>query len=999
MPIRFLLKSIKPQIHSIFFILFIVLILCNSSTNLDAAEYFQQYVNYEIDVELIPELGRLEGKEKLIYVNNSPDTLSNLFFHLYFNKFRSGSYANPFSKRTIAYIDIKSLENESGQKLNYNIDNTILNLSLKERPILPGDSLSLIFDFLSVLPHSQSRFGYTGDHFDIGNWYPVPAVYDQDGWHPDQHIDAEFYQEWGDYRVNIKVPKDFVVGATGVLLNPEVLPDSITFKERKIKYYNLQELDTSKVTYEFWAEKVHDFAWSADPELVLVKKSVKGIDLNFLLMPYRYGEWENVIDDCVDGFGLLYDLIGQYPYKQLTIVDGYITAGGIEYPNIVMINDLVIDKRQLAITVIHEMAHQWFYGLLGNNQTRYGWMDEGFASFYEISCTEKIWGKKSNFFEKQEGFWTRLFGLEINARRYSYLNYFDYALSGVAEPINTHYDQFQNDPYTPQYDKTAVVLFTLQNMIGDSLFNKAIKNYFNEWKYSHPQPNDLFRSFERTTNMELDWFWDEWLNKTWTCDYRIEAIRNKWNDFDSLSYSSYILLKRIQPVSMPLDLRLTLKNGQILNYRIPIEGWLRNNNTQENDLKPWHISNKDYLLNLKLPDKISKVEIDPEHKIPEINVFNNDNKLLPPMRVEWFHRQYLYPYLDAYTMSLFPSLFYNTPDGLKIGLRSKGNYIFPFYQSSTEILFSTRKFWPSADISWKSPISINLINYDYSLNGYYLDGRVGGKFSIVKSTDQGLNWELGWEIQRLVEQEYLITPWSRGNVSDLFWSLEKEKNYNNSIYSWNFKVAGRSSTFGRDFDFQQVELSWKHSFEFDYNKKLTIEMISGLSFGNIPLQNLYYLGQASPVKQFDNPYVRARGTLPTNLIKEGHFIVPGGGDIRSSLTTPVDVKTIGDNLLSGKAKLFIPNFFEITRLPILDRLEWNLFTNWAQVWDSKIREDQFLGEAGFSISYDYLPIWLRYFHIAKIHLDFPLWLNKPASGYDNWDYRWTLRVDIQKFFN
>ena len=1001
MPIQSPSKSIKSFNQLFCTVFFVILFTVFIIKHLNAAEYFQQHISYEINVELIPELGRLEGNEKLIYVNNSPDTLTKLYFHLYFNKFRSGSYAFPFSKKTSGYIDIMSLKNVSGKDLTYEIDNTILKLHLGENRISPGDSLILFFEFVSVLPPSQSRFGYTGDHFDVGNWYPVPAVYDQYGWHADQHIDAEFYQEWANYKVDITVPKDFVVGATGVLLNPEVLPDSVTFKDRKINYYNLQELDTSRVTYKFCAERVHDFAWSADPELVLLEKKILGVELNFLLMPYRYDEWEKIIDNCVEGFKFLCESIGQYPYKQLTIVDSYITAGGIEYPNIVMINDLAIDDRQLAITVIHEMAHQWFYGLLGNNQTRYGWMDEGFATFYEISATEKIWGLKDNFYDKHNGFWTKIFGLEVNSRRYSYLNYFEYAFSGLEEPANTHYDQFQNDPYIPQYDKTGVILFTLQNMVGDSLFKKAIQNYFNEWKYRHPHPEGFFRSFERTTNMALDWFWDEWFNKTWKCDYRVEAVRNKWkNNFDSLYYSSYIHLQRIQPITMPLNLRVTLKNGQALNYRIPVEGWLRDD-AQENDLKPWHISSRNYLASLKLPDKISKVELDPEHKIPDINVFNNDNKLLPPIKIEWFHRQYLHPYLDAYSLTLFPSMFYNTPDGFKIGFRSKGNYIFPFYQSSSEVLFSTKKFWPSAEASWKSPISMNLIDYKYTLNGHYIDGRVGGKVSVVKNSDNGFNWELGWEIQRLVEEEYLIAPWSRGNVSDIFLMLEKEKNYNNSIYSWNFTAEGRSSTFGSDFDFQQVELSWTHSFEFDYDKKLTIQMLSGFSFGNIPFQNLYYLGQASPIKQFDNPYIRARGTLPTNLIKDGHFMVPGGGDIRSGLDTPVDAKTIGENVLSGKLKLYIPNLFEISpaRLPILSRLEWNIFTNWAQVWDSKIKEDQFVGETGFSISYDYIPIWLRYFHIAKIYIDFPIWLNKPANGYDNWDYRWTLRVDIQKIFN
>lgn len=966
------------------------------SSDLPAGHYFQQYVKYEIDVELIPELGRLEGKQKLVYVNHSPDTLNSLYFHLYLNKFRSGSYAFPFSKHTPAYIDILSLKNETGHELIYEIDNTILNLPL-ENSLAPNDSLILFFSFVSVLPQSESRLGYTGDHFDVGNWYPVPAVYDRFGWHAEQHIDGEFYQEWGDYYVNITVPKDFIVGASGILLNPEVLPDSIDTPGRKVSYYDIQNLDTSTVTYRFVADDVHDFAWAADPEFVLIKRMSGETELQFFVMSYRFGEWEKIIDDCVKGFEFLNANIGEYPYSKMTIIDAYVTAGGIEYPNIVFINDFISDRRQLAITVVHEMAHQWFYGLLGNNQTRYGWMDEGFATYYEIESTEYLWGTNDNFLDRRNNLWSKFFGFEINARRHAYLNYFEYALTGKEEPVNTHHDQFQNDSYTPQYEKTAVILFALRGMIGDSLFQTSIRNYFSEWKFRHPDPEDLFSSFEQTTNMELDWFWDQWLNKTWKYDYRIKDIKSKWkNDPDSSYFSAYLHLRRAQPIAAPVNLRLTLNSGEVLDYRIPVEGWLKDGR-KENDLKPWHISQKNYLVHLKLPDKFRKAEID--HHLPDINIFNNDNKFWPPVKFSWCRRQYLEPHLDAYSATFFPSFFYNTPDGIKIGVRGKGNYLYPFYQTSTEVMFSTKKGWPSAEFTWQSPVSVELTNLLYGLNGYYLDGRTGGKVFLTKNTRTS-SWKTGWRIQRLTDREYLLTPWSGGDVSEIFLILEKDKYYRGSIYSWEFLAEGSSSTFGSDFDFQQVELNWTHTLEFDYDKKLVARFGSGFSFGDIPQQNLFYLAQASSVKQFDHPYLRAKGTLPTNLIRDGHFAMPGGGNIRGNLQTPVSVKAVGENYLSGSIELYFPNLFS-TRpidLPILRNLEWNMFTDWGQVWDRKILEDQFGGEAGVSISYGYLPIWLRYFHLAKIHVDFPFWIYKTAPGFDEWDFRWVLRVDIQKLF-
>ena len=370
------------------------------------------------------------------------------------------------------------------------------------------------------------------------------------------------------------------------------------------------------------------------------------------------------------------------------------------------------------------------------------------------------------------------------------------------------------------------------------------------------------------------------------------------------------------------------------------------------------------------------------------------------MKLSWCRRQYLEPYMNAYSATLFPSIFYNTADGVKIGVRAKGNYLYPFYQTSTEIMLSSRRGWPSAESTWQSPVSLRFIDLMYGLNAYYLDGRIGGKIYLTTNA-RGLSWKTGWRFQRLTDDEYLLTPWSSGNVSEIFLALEKNKNYQNSIYSWRFSAEGISSTFGSDFDFQQVELHWTHTLEFDFDRKLVAQLGAGFGFGDLPEQNLYYLAQASPIKQFEHPYLRAIGTLPTNLIKDGHFIMRGGGNIRGNLQTPSGVKAVGENFISGSLEFYFPNPLSIRPfdLPILRDLEWDLFTDWGQIWDFKILDNQFAGEAGVSIAYGYLPVWLRYFHLAKIHLDLPFWIYKTAPGYDEWDFRWTLRMDIQKLFN
>jgi hypothetical protein len=281
-----------------------------------ASEYFQQQINYYIQVELQPELNRLECREVLSYHNNSPDTLTHLYFHLYINRFKPSIT----SKLKVAgYQEIISLKEENGPDLKYEIAGTLLKVQLSQ-PVLPADSVKLFFRFNTVLPEATDRFGFYGNHYDVGNWYPTPAVYNQLGWQTSQYIEGEFFQEWATFRVDLTVPQGFVVGATGILLNPEVLPDSLQNPGRQSTYSYTS--DSSKVTYQFFAPKVHDFAWCADPEFVLRETVMDSTTLTFLIMPYQLKDWESQIDVAKKAFKFMSEKIGPYPYPNLTIVAG-----------------------------------------------------------------------------------------------------------------------------------------------------------------------------------------------------------------------------------------------------------------------------------------------------------------------------------------------------------------------------------------------------------------------------------------------------------------------------------------------------------------------------------------------------------------------------------------------------------------------------------------------------------------------------------------------------
>ncbi|MFN2126250.1 MAG: M1 family metallopeptidase, partial [Anaerolineales bacterium] len=394
-------------------------------------------MQYNIQVKLIPSLHRLEGYEEIVYKNNSPDTLTFLYFHLYMNRFREDFSYDSGKKKNEGYIELVSFKNSENEDVDYLVDETILKVELNKM-ILPGDSQSFKIRFNTVLPRAGDRLGYYGDHYDVGNWYPVPAVYDQYGWHADQHINGEFYQEWGNFQVDITVPEGFVVAATGTLQNPEILPDSVHGSNRSFEYNSWSGDKT--VTYRYLALRVHDFAWSADPDFVLKKEQINDVTLQFSILSFRMSDWEPQIERAEKAFLYFEKVIGKYPYPTLSIVDGYITAGGIEYPNLVIINDNIYDHRDLSATIIHEMAHQWFYGLLANNQTRYGWMDEVFATYFENLGMGEVYDSSQEYVHSPTGIWGNWLGYEEDFWRRDYLLYYRYYRSGNSEPINTHFD-------------------------------------------------------------------------------------------------------------------------------------------------------------------------------------------------------------------------------------------------------------------------------------------------------------------------------------------------------------------------------------------------------------------------------------------------------------------------------------------------------------------------------------------------------------------------------
>lgn len=558
----------KSQIY----FLFVLINLLFSQRLIAQENYFQQEVNTTIHVTLNDKQNTLSAFETFEYINNSPDTLKKIYIHLWPNAYKNNSsemaiqsdengdldfhFADSINRGFIDSLDFKVEE----QKviMNYlptNEDICVLELN---KPLLPGNKIIVSTPFRVKIPLGiYSRLGHIGESFQITQWFPKPAVYDKNGWHPLPYLSqGEFYSEYGSYDVYITLPENYVVGATGDLVD---CPNEIEFLNRKvaetevkIKNNNLVKLnkagrpimdfpessETLK-TLHYHQENIHDFAWFADKRYHVLKGEVKLPNSDETVTTWAMftnGEaklWKDAIP-YLDSAIYYYSLwTGNYPYKQATAVDGSISAGGgMEYPNVTVIGTSYTAKA-LEQVIVHEVGHNWFYGLLGSNERVHAWMDEGLNSFME-----------NRYFEQRYPNDKIDFGLppKINKKlgldEYGNRGLFDL---GYVFNARRNYDQAIETPsqlFTPTnygaivYGKTAIGFDYLKAYLGDDLFDQCMHKYYDIWHFKHPQPEDIRKIFEEVSGKDLSWLFDDFIKTTKKIDYAFIKIKKTENGYD-----------------------------------------------------------------------------------------------------------------------------------------------------------------------------------------------------------------------------------------------------------------------------------------------------------------------------------------------------------------------------------------------------------------------------------------------------------------------------------
>ncbi|MDA7797422.1 M1 family metallopeptidase [Flavobacteriaceae bacterium] len=582
------------------------------------AQFWQQAVDYTIEVELDTETAQYKGNQKLIYTNNSPETLHKVFYHLYFNAFQPGSemairLKNSADKNRRFKISIDSLSQEQqgflkvsnlkqdGLTVETVNSETILEVKLNQ-PLLPGESTALELNFEGQVPDVIRRAGKNsaeGVAFSMAQWYPKMAEYDIEGWNTDPYTGREFHGVWGDFDVKITLNKDYTVAASGYLQNAQDIgkgySDRIKSKSKK-----------GKITWHFVAPQVHDFTWAADADYIHdTYPGPNGVALHFFYKndPEIIENWKKLQADTAKMMAYYNTKIGPYPYDQYSVVQG--GDGGMEYAMLTLITGGRSYGSLFGVTA-HELAHSWFQHILATNETKHEWMDEGFTSFISALASNEILEQNKEF--PLEG---------------SYRGYFNLVNSGFEMPQSTNANRYKHNlAYeSTAYSKGAVFLGQLSYVVGNENLFKILQAYYKEWQFKHPQPNDLRRIAERVSGLQLQWYLTDWTQTTNTINYAITGLQNNGD-------GSVIHLERKELMPMPQEVLVVYKNGDAELHYIPISlmrGEKENNYSIEWIVqKDWAWANPKYDLVLTRPkESVETIILDPSGLMADID--KNDN--------------------------------------------------------------------------------------------------------------------------------------------------------------------------------------------------------------------------------------------------------------------------------------------------------------------------------------------------------------------------------------
>lgn len=606
-----------------FFICFLLIgLISNSQIN----KYYQQQADYKMNIDVDVKNYQYKGHQQITYTNNSEDTLSVFYFHLYWNAFQPNSMMDQklqelnktadkrmitsegksrissLKSNEIGYQKIKYLKQE-GIPVTFTVEETILKVQLN-KPILPHTTTHFEMEWTSQIPPVIRRAGRNnseGIDLTMTQWYPKVVEYDYEGWHTFDYIAREFQGVFGNYDVTIAIDKNYIIGASGVLQNPKDVKGYLADAQPVVK--------KNKTFWHFKAENIHDFAWAADPDYTVDSISIKNGPLVYLIYQKskQTNYWEESKPYIKEYFSLMKENFGAYPYPTYSFIQG--GDGGMEYGMCTMIMGNAKSLEGLADLMFHEASHSWFQHILASNESMRAWMDEGFTSYAEHLMMAEIFPDYVKNYP--------------NPHYNSVEFYTEFIKTRQEEVMGIFSDHFlTNNGYSvAAYIKGELFLVQLEYIVGRQTFFKIMKNYFETWKFKHPTDRDFIHIAQKISGMDLKWYWNYMTYTTRTIDYAIKSVEKEGK-------TTKVTLENLGNFPMPIDVNVTYTDGSKQIYNIPLN-MMHNYKKQESDVNQknlpyWKWTQKEYEFSLNVSsEKIKSIEIDATYRMADINRENN----------------------------------------------------------------------------------------------------------------------------------------------------------------------------------------------------------------------------------------------------------------------------------------------------------------------------------------------------------------------------------------
>jgi len=616
----------------------------------------ERLVNYDISAKLDAEKKTVDGKMKLHWKNPSSDTIRELQFHLYLNAFKNtkstfmresggshrGVSIDESKPENWGYIDVKTMKVDGGEDLTRKIrfiqpndkntdDQTVIEVKL-EKPVLPYGEIDLEINFLSKLPKIFARTGFSDDYFFVGQWFPKLGVYEPAGqryaqkgqWNCHQfHLNSEFYANHSVYNVDITLPSKYVVGSCGI---------------QQAEKDNGDGTKTLKIR----AEDIVDFAWTASPRFKVAEDQWKHVKIKVYLQPEHFSQADRHINSVKAALAYFEENLGEYPYPHLAIIDPPfrgLGSAGMEYTTLITAGCLWGMPSGIRLTemvTIHEFGHAYFMGILASNEFEEPWLDEGFNTYFETRIMDYTYGEKTSYLD--------FHGLNIGDGENARSSYTGMRNPKIAENFRNSWDFPQSSYGALSYYKTATWMNTLDRLVGRETMDEIMKTYYNRWKFKHPCAKDFIAIVNEVVGKNhgskfgknMNWFFDEVLYGSNTCDYKLASVSNNKKTADkglvdengekvmmkdSLNknaiYESSVIIHRLGEICMPVEVLVKFDNGDEI-----LENWDGKARSRE--------------FKYDKPEKVVWAKVDPSNKILiDTNLMNNSLSLEPQESTAW----------------------------------------------------------------------------------------------------------------------------------------------------------------------------------------------------------------------------------------------------------------------------------------------------------------------------------------------------------------------------